>query len=48
MLTPHEQDIIRRWNEFLYLKPNQALFSSRERSSRNISEEFKRQPARDR
>lgn len=43
MLTPHEQDIIRRWNEF-YLKPNQGSLLEQRKRLADYFEEFNANP----
>ena len=43
MLTPHEQDIIRRWNEF-YLKPAQGSLLEQRKRLADYFEEFNANP----
>jgi acetyl esterase len=43
MLTPHEQDIIRRWNEF-YLKPGQGSLLEQRKRLADYFEEFNANP----
>jgi acetyl esterase len=43
MLTPHEQDIIRRWNEF-YLKPDKGSLLEQRKKLADYFEEFNTNP----